>query len=308
MLASGERRWGWTRVEVIVLGLAGVLGLGLVVMLISGSRDPAQRTECKMHLKYLGDAIRIFHDTNNMLPASCIAPGYATWAVQIAPLLKKDQGKALAAWDAGLQLPYYEQTAAAREAQVWVYYCPARRGPPQLSVSDDSAPDGKWKAQHVAGALGDYACAPGTGDPARPWTSIAAEGALILGEVLEKQGDRIKRWKSLTTMKSLKRGQAYTILLGEKHVPKDAFGQTAQGDGSLYNGDHPASFARIIGKDHGLAQAPTDPFKINFGSWHPGICQFLFADGSVDARVNNVDPELLAKWVPRELPPGDAPK
>jgi hypothetical protein len=306
MLVTGEPRWGWTRVEVVVLGLVGVMGLGLAVMLISHSRDPAQRTECKMHLKYLGDAIRLFHDRNNMLPASCVAPGYSTWAVQIAPFLPQDQGKTLAAWDAGL--PYYEQTAAAREAQVWLYYCPARRGPPQLSVSDDSAPDGKWKAQHMAGALGDYGCASGTGDPARPWTSTDADGAVILGEVLEKKGDTIKKWKSLTTLNSLKRGQSYTILLGEKHVPKDAFGQTAQGDGSLYNGDHPASFARIAGKGHGLAQAPADPFNINFGSWHPGICQFLIADGSVQPRANNVDPELLAKWIRRELPPGDAPK
>jgi hypothetical protein len=304
MLASGERRWGWTRVEVVVLGLVGVMGLGLAVMLISRSRDPAQRTECMMHLKRQSDAIFVFHDKNKTLPASCIAPGYATWAVQIAPLLQQDHGKALAAWDAGLQ--YCEQTASAREAQVWVYYCPARRGPLQLSVSGDSAPDGKW--QQMAGALGDYACASGTGDPARLWTSTAADGAIIVGEVLEKQGDRIKRWKSLTNLDSLKRGQAYTILLGEKHVPQDAFGQTAQGDGSLYNGDHPASFARIVGKNHGLAQEPTDPFKTNFGSWHPGICQFLIADGSVQARVNTMDPKLLAKWIPRELPPGDAPK
>jgi hypothetical protein len=271
-------------------------------------REPAKLTECKMHLQRQGVAIQVYHDQHKSLPASCLAPGYATWAVLIAPFLPQEHGKALADWSKDLGVSYYEQPAGAREGQVWVYYCPARRPPGQLSVSGDSAPAGKWKGVHVPGALGDYACSPGTDDPARPWTSADADGAIIPAKVLEKQGDRIVRWVSQTTLDSLKRGKAYTILVGEKHVPEGVFGQTAEGDGSLYNGDHPASFARTIGKNHPLAQAPTDPFNSNFGSWHGGQCHFLMADTSVQTITGNIDPQVLMKLVPRDLPPGEASK
>src|SRR5204863_8437664 len=102
-----------------------------------------------------------------------------------------------------------------------------------------------------------------------------------VGEVLEKSGDKIVRYQSCTTLADLQRGQSYTILLGEKHVAVGDFAQRSLGDGSLYNGDYPASFARLIDANHGLAQGPTDAFNLNFGSWHPGVCQFLMADGRI---------------------------
>ena len=53
-------------------------------MLLQQSRDHALRIQCAMHLKQLGDAIVSFDGKHKTLPASCIAPDYATWAVQIA--------------------------------------------------------------------------------------------------------------------------------------------------------------------------------------------------------------------------------
>jgi hypothetical protein len=293
-------RAGWTRGEVLVGIIAMLTAIGVVATLVMGSRDPAQRFECANHLQRIGSAVQLFHDEHKTLPSSCIAPGYATWAVQISPYLPKDDGKAVKSWDLGLT--YYDQSAGVREGQVWVYYCPARRPPGQVSVSGDVPVVGMAALANYAGALGDYACAPTSDNAMKPWTSPEADGALIVGEVLEKVGSKIVRWKSRTTLESLKRGQSYTILLGEKNVPQGDFGQRDLGDGSLFNGDYPASFARIVDAKHGLAQGPTDAFNQNFGSWHPGICQFLMADGRVDVRANSVSPELLQKMIPRTLP------
>lgn len=306
MLMASRRRGGWTRAEALVIGLVCVVVFGLVVTIIFRSHEPAQRIQCADNLRNQGTAIRLYHENHRSLPASCIAPGYATWVVQVAGFLPRDNGKAVKPWD--LTRPYYEQTQAVREGQVWDYFCPVRRLPPQLSVGGETAPAGKWKMQHLPGALGDYGCASGTDDPARSWTTAEADGAIIPGEVLERDGDRIVRWQSRTSLKALERGEAYTILIGEKHVVQGDFGQTIHGDGSIYNGDHPASFARTVGKDHALAQGPTAPFNNNFGSWHPGVCQFVMADGSLRVFANNLSPEALAKLVPRALPPGDAPK
>jgi len=284
---------------------------GLLATVLLHGHDPAQRLECALHLKGIGTAVHAFHDEHKTLPSSCIAAGHATWAVQIAPFLQQDDGKALKAWDLGQS--YYDQPATVREGQVAVYYCPARRPPGQLSSSGDVpvAPlsplpaDGgraKWGAANYAGALGDYGCAPTSDNATKSWTSPEADGALIVGEVLEKAGDKIVRWKSRTTLALLQRGQAYTILLGEKNVPMGDFGQCLLGDGSLYNGDYPSSFARLVDAKHGLAQGPTDAFNLNFGSWHQGVCQFLMADGSVYVAGDSINPELLQKLVPRDFP------
>jgi prepilin-type processing-associated H-X9-DG protein len=100
----------------------------------------------------------------------------------------------------------------------------------------------------------------------------------------------------------LLRGESYTILLGEKHVPAGDLGKAQFGDGSIYNGDNTASFARLVDIDHPLAQGPADTFKLNFGSWHAGVCQFVMADGSVRVISNDTDPEMVKMLIPRGLP------
>src|SRR5205823_4972519 len=105
--------------------------------------------------------------------------------------------------------------------------------------------------------------------------------------------------RSRTDYPSLQRGESHTILLGEKHVPRGHFGAGPFGDGSLYNGDNPASAARVAGPGYGLAPGPDAPFHDNFGSDHPGVCQFLMADGSVRALANTIDEEVLGRLTTR---------
>jgi Protein of unknown function (DUF1559) len=294
---SVPRRRAWARIELVVAVVMILTAVGVLLTLLLRVQDPAQRLECAIHLERMGQAVHAFHDQHKTLPASCIASGYATWAVEIAPMLPKENGKALKTWDPGQT--YFDQPATTREGQVADYYCPARRAGGLVSVSGDVNAASDSPFTNYAGALGDYGCAPTSDTSTNPWTSPEADGALIVGEVLEKNGATIVSWKSRTSLASLKRGQAYTILLGEKNVPMGAFGQGSLGDGSLYNGGNPASFARIVDATHPLAQGPADSFNLNFGSWHPGICQFLMADGHVLVLSNSVHPEVVQKLIPR---------
>jgi len=45
--------------------------------------------------------------------------------------------------------------------------------------------------------------------------------------------------------------------------------------------DHPDVNERIAGPANLLARSPSDLFNTQFGSYHPGICQFVLGDGSV---------------------------
>src|SRR5207302_3937758 len=135
---------------------------------------------------------------------------------------------------------------AVREALLPVYICPARWRPDTLSSGGDIDPA---TGVHVPGGIGDYAGVAGTGDPAHPWDGPDADGAIILGEVLQREGDRIVRWRGRTSLAAIAkaRGLSATLLFGEKHVPGDGIGPAALGAGSIYYCQHAAATARIAG-------------------------------------------------------------
>jgi hypothetical protein len=282
-----------TAVEVLVVVVILLIVIGVVLAAIPRARESANRTHCAENLRQLGTGVRLFHDAKHFLPASRIADGYATWAVQIAPYLKLGKNDQLAGWE--LRKPYEAQPEEVRTAQVLLFYCPSRRLPPQLSASGDAGAAGRI----APGALGDYAGASGNGSPQHPWTSAQANGAIIVGEVLERSDDLILNWRGRIDLKSLRRGLSQTIVVGEKHVPLGHFGEVQFGDGPLYDGAPPASAARVGGPGFGLAPAPDAPFHDNFGSYHPGSCQFLLADGGVRALANTISEDVLGKLTSR---------
>jgi hypothetical protein len=274
----------------VVILLLVLLGAGVALIGMRQWWESSARVRCMEHLEKMMVAVAAHQDKKSHLPASRLAKGYATWAVQLAPYMASTNIEALRQWD--LTRTYYAQPESVRQAQIAIFYCPARRYPPQLSSEGDVQGDTLFP-----GALGDYACS--SGDGSVPWDGIKANGAIIPAEVVKQEGDQLLDYHLLTDLNKLPRGQSPTILIGEKHVPLGQFGQVAAGDGSLYNGDHLASFARVGGPGFGLSQSVTDPFNNNFGSAHPGICQFLMADGSVKSFDVSLSPIVLGKLTNR---------
>ena len=86
-------------------------------------------------------------------------------------------------------------------------------------------------------------------------------------------------------------GLSNTLLVGEKHVPKGQFG-VGWWDCSTYNGDYAVCSTRAAGPDYPLATSITD-YHWCYGSYHPGICQFAFCDGSVHVLPNNINANVL---------------
>jgi hypothetical protein len=288
------RRRAITRIEVVVITAIAVLCASVLALLLVRGRENGLRLQCMNNLRRLGDAAVGFQTANGFLPPARIADGYATWAVLLAPHL--DDKSPLMDWDKSQS--FFAQKQVIRETLLPVYFCPARPRSSALSEDDVDPATGK----HVAGAVGDYAGVSGTGDPAHPWDGPDADGTIVLGDVLERDGDRIVRWRGRTSLPATQeeRGLSQTLLIGEKHVPISEEGRTAVGDGSLYDGRYPANSARIAGPGHGLAKEVTAPFHTNFGSAHPGVCLFLRADGSVVPLAVDVNEEVLGQMARRK--------
>src|SRR5262249_37292584 len=123
---------------------------------------------------------------------------------------------------------------------------------------------------------------------------------------------RITSWRSRTSFSSLTDGTSNTILVGEKHVRPDRFGRGSD-DSSIFNGDNWDRFSRIAGQRRRAngtvidgSQRPLAPFPQYaitpnqvFGSYHPGLCQFVMGDGRVVALRNNIDLDTLARLAVR---------
>jgi prepilin-type N-terminal cleavage/methylation domain-containing protein/prepilin-type processing-associated H-X9-DG protein len=298
------RRRAFTLVELlVVIAIIGIL-VALLLPAVQAARSAARNVQCKNNLKQQGLAVHLFHDQNRTLPPTRSYDHYTSWAFLILPYL--EQVNLFDGWDPSLK--YYYQPPIARLTIIPPYTCPARRLPGTVSISGDDILSPYETSPHVPGVVGDYASSAGYG-PNGVWNWINSNGALVIGSGVTDPptvpvggyappNAKLVSWKSRTAFKSVTDGLTNTLLIGEKHVRPDRYGQ-AQEDGALYNGDHPGSWSRRAGPGHPLARFPKDTYLGNFGSSHPGSCNFALADGSVRGLSTTISTDVLGRLAAR---------
>jgi hypothetical protein len=222
--------------------------------------------------------------------------------VYILPYLEQQNGYNLF----NINAQYYAQTQAARELQVKTFYCPSRRAVGGLSTAGDTLQGAA--GTNVAGALSDYASSCGsalryTGLSPDWQDSVNANGVIITARSTSAS-NLITSLIGLVKITDITDGTSNTSLIGEKHVLRTQFGigNATGGDGSVYNGDHEWNYSRVAGPNAGICTGPTDNsanYTARFGSYHSGICQFVFCDGSVRSVANNTSTTILANMTNR---------
>ncbi|MDR2438520.1 MAG: DUF1559 domain-containing protein [Planctomycetaceae bacterium] len=130
---------------------------------------------------------------------------------------------------------------------------------------------------------------------------------------LYKVPSNYSTWIPRDTFSRVIDGTSNTVIFGEKHIHQNNFRKWR---GQSDAGNEPNGYAQDVGYSHSpegiitwgdgwisrsfinsgtlipLARSPADRENSagatgGFGSWHPGICQFLFVDGSVHALRNS---------------------
>jgi len=296
---------GFTLVELlVVIAIIGVL-VALLLPAVQAAREAARRMTCSNNLKQIGLAIQLYEDSKKALPYTR-RDTFETVNVLLMPYL--EQANVYDRWD--FELTYFDQPDEVRLATVPAYFCPSRRSAADAaagSTNGDSFPGAS--IPHTPGALTDYIS--NAGDPGGRVDYPAGHPGVIPPYLpsngtfhMESSWPGFGPWIG-TRLSMITDGLSNTIYFGEKHIPQVGIDPTQYGfgngpaDGSAYNGDFAASF-RQLGVGSPLGRGDIDPTVRLFGSSHPGICQFVFGDGSVRSLAVAADETVLGYLANRE--------
>jgi type II secretory pathway pseudopilin PulG len=281
----------------VVIAIIGIL-IGLLLPAVQKVREAAARSQCQNNLKQMGLAMHNYHEVFNSLPWGRTSGGSKdpSWMVLILPFI--EQNNAFQIWTtpisgisqiAGINKVNSTdaQITMVRQQQVPIFFCPARRSPPQpltdLLLNAPPNPPG-YTNSGIDGSVTDYAGCIGDGTK----DSNNEETGLFL----QTQPSSASKPRLSIRFEQITDGLSNTFMIGEKHVPVGGFNDYY--DGAAFSGGLPQGVLRKAGIKNPLAFSVTESYNGQFGSWHTGVVQFVFADGSVHALNISVPGSTLA--------------
>lgn len=280
-------RRAFTLVELlVVIAIIGIL-VGLLLPAVQAAREAARRMSCQNNLKQFGLAMHNHHDTIRLFPYIRSGGGQNrhTWAMQLLPYIEqKNLYNTYQGTITGVNQTdgFNNHTStnqimvAARQTQISIFHCPSR-GRGELSPITTGST--------VTGMPSDYAACSGntstvpTNGVFRVVNSNHLKAGLKIGEITD--------------------GTSNTIMLGEKHVHLNNKYHPVQ-DGMILSGSEQQTYYRRAGTSWPLAISNLVSVNFQFGSWHTGVTQFVFADGSVRGLSNSVPGQVVGLMAARD--------
>jgi prepilin-type N-terminal cleavage/methylation domain-containing protein/prepilin-type processing-associated H-X9-DG protein len=315
-----ESRLGFTLVELlVVIAIIGIL-IAMLIPAVQSTREAARQIHCKNNLKQIALATNAFVDAHGAFPPARLilrpvreeprsrrcGGEHPSWVVRILPFL--EQQAASDQWN--VNQSYSQNSEQARTHVVATFLCSSRRSGstaimPTMTEPSVELPCGcTFPGQTVAtGAVGDYGgnhgdLSPGSnGSPTDFYYGGNGTG-LIISSRAECEGRVPVDWIDHIQLRHVKDGISNTVLAGEMHVPHDRLAVSPD-NGPIYSGDRFYTMSRVGGPGVPISSGPMDDVLglgiYAFGSWHPGVCNFAFADAHVESLNIETDTITLAQ-------------
>lgn len=261
---------GFTLVELlVVVAIIGIL-IGMLLPAVQQVREAARRTACLNNLTQLGLAMHNHEFAFGHLPAGCTdtkgpiqnvagAGQHVSWTVHLLRFLEQNGVADNFDIDAGT---YAAPNAPARAMVMTIFNCPS-----QSLVQDTT----------LAAGLSHYA---GCHNSVEAPIDVDNDGLLFLNSAI--------------TYGDIYDGSSNTILIGEILAEGTDLGWCSGTRATLRN------TSEILGKQDwnakyggGAISGMKKTYVGGFSSYHPGTCNFLFADGSVHSISLSIDTTLF---------------
>ena len=305
MQRSNDRAAGFTLVELlVVIAIIGTL-VALLLPAVQTARESARRTSCLNNLKEIGTAIQLYHDVRKTFPPGGVSTGpccstdsYSSWSIAILPFLEQ---KNLHDRYSHAETNESLANAYVRQQFLPVYSCPSEPRPKVLD-RPESGPANDHNLKYMPGS---YRGVGGRSDGTGWWDNYPQH--LTLPRAWKGVFHVVDGFTVPTTplraecFASILDGTSNTIMVGEYTTRSRTRRRTfwAYSYGSYNKSDAvPESRTLLADWDRCAAIGGMGDFQTcsrSWGSFHPGVVNFLLCDGSIRALPLTIDMNLFVE-------------
>lgn len=290
-----RRQRGATLVELlVVLGIIGVL-VSLLLPAVQAAREAARRLSCQNHLRQLGLALHLYHDSLTELPPSFLHPDLTFWSALILPYGEQQPLHATMKFGASW-IADGSANERACGTRVGYFQCPSAAVPQHL---DAQGVPGRVPCSYSVCASGLVRRESGPGP--------RAGDRELDGPLLRDRG---------LPLSAIGDGLSQTVLLGETLFDMspqglDATGQNQFADHWYFGtGDDPSDneASEVVASSavevNALLRSPAsfvDERELCFASHHPGGAQTVCGDGHIEWIAEQIDARVWSAYGTRDL-------
>jgi prepilin-type N-terminal cleavage/methylation domain-containing protein/prepilin-type processing-associated H-X9-DG protein len=293
-----KKRLGFTLIELLVVIAIIAILVGLLLPSVQKVRQAAARTSCQNNLKQIGIALHAYHDSSGAFPPGGVTEGVCcdtqsgtNWAIAILPFIEQQN---LADRYVTGQPNESSANAFVRTAPVKTYVCPA-----DVSTSVLDSPE-SGPGSGLAYMPGSYRAVSGKSDGSAFWDNADA-----LGLPAQWRGALHSVWQAkglgVEHLTGISDGTSNTLLVGEYATQSHNRRRTfwAYTYTSYNQSSATLNQSRTLLNDYDRCRdigGPGDenPCKRGWGSFHTGVINFVWCDGSVRPVTTGVDMNVFA--------------